>query len=328
MSTAHAVRYHEHGKPLEVLHLEDVEVPDPGAGQVQIRMLATTINPSDFGMIGGTYGRLPALPATAGREGVGEIVAVGDGVDKSWMSRHVRFPENGTWQTLANANADDIWFIPEDIPLDLAAMSFVNPPTAWRLLRDAYLQRGDWVIQNAGNSAVGIFVVQMARHLGLNTISIVRREEVIEPLKQLGATHVYMDTDDYVKKIDEITDGKRPQLALNMVGGESAVRLIKSLANGGKMITFGGASGDLVRFPTRFLIFNDVIMKGFWMDRWYRTNSRERVNIMLSKIYALMRDGTIKAPVEGKYPISQFKEAVAAAMKPHCGKILLVPDAV
>ena len=328
MSTAHAVRYHEHGKPLDVLHLEDIEVPDPAAMQVQVRMLAASINPSDFGMIAGTYGRLPALPATAGREGVGEIVAVGEGVDQSWVSRRVRFPEDGTWQTLANCNASDMWFIPEDVPIDLAAMSFVNPPTAWRLLRDAYLQRGDWVIQNAGNSTVGIFVVQIAKHLGLNTISIVRRQEVIEPLKALGAQHVFLDTDDYLKKIDEVTDGKRPQLALNMVGGESGIRLIKSLANGGRMVTFGGASTEPIRFPTRFFIFNDVVLKGFWMDRWYRTNSHERINIMLSKIFALMRDGTIKAPVEARFPLSQFKEAIERSALPRCGKILLVPDPV
>jgi mitochondrial enoyl-[acyl-carrier protein] reductase / trans-2-enoyl-CoA reductase len=326
MSTAHAVRYHTHGKPLEVLRFEDIEVPDPGAGQVQIRMLVASINPSDFGMIGGTYGRLPDLPATAGREGVGEIVAVGEGVDHGWLGRRVRFPEDGTWRSLANASANDVWFIPEDIPLDLAAMSFVNPPTAWRLLRDAYLQRGDWVIQNAGNSAVGIFVIQIARHLGLNTISIVRRPEVIEPLKALGAEHVFLDTDDYLKKIEEVTDGKRPQLALNMVGGESAIRLIKALANGGRMVTFGGATGEAVRFPTRYFIFNDVILRGFWMDRWYRTNSRERINIMMSKIFALMRDGTVKAPVEGRYPLSQFKEAIEKSAQPRCGKILLVPD--
>jgi trans-2-enoyl-CoA reductase len=312
---------------MDVLRFEDIEVKDPAPGEVQIRMLAAPINPSDFGMIGGTYGRLPELPATAGREGVGEIVAVGPNVDKGWISRRVRFPENGTWQTLANAKADDVWFIPEDVPIELAAMSFVNPPTAWRILRDAFLQRGDWVIQNAGNSSVGIFVMQMAKHLGINTISVVRRPEVIDTLKSLGAEHVFLDNDDYLKEIEKITDGKRPQLALNMIGGDSAIRLIKSLENGGRMITFGGATGELVRFPTRYLIFNDVTLKGFWMDRWYRMNTRERVNIMMSKIYALMRDGTIKAPVDGRFPLSQFKEAIDKASQPRCGKILLVPDA-
>jgi mitochondrial enoyl-[acyl-carrier protein] reductase / trans-2-enoyl-CoA reductase len=326
MTTAQAIRYHEYGKPLDVLRFEDIEVQDPGVGEVCVRLLAATINPSDLGMIGGSYGRLAALPATAGREGVGEIAAVGEGGDKALLGRRVRLSDDGAWRTLTNMRATDLWFIPEDIPLELAAMSFVNPPTAWRLLRDAYLQRGDWVIQNAGNSSVGIFVIQMAKQLGLNTISVVRRSEAVDALKEFGAKNVFLDNDDYLKKIDELTEGKRPQLALNMVGGQSAIRLIKSLADGGKMVTFGGAATESVRFPTRFLIFNDVVLKGFWMDRWYRTNTRERINIMLSKIYALMREGTIKAPVEAKFTLSQFKEAIEKASQPRCGKILFVPD--
>jgi NADPH:quinone reductase-like Zn-dependent oxidoreductase len=173
-----------------------------------------------------------------------------------------------------------------------------------------------------------MFVVQMAKHLSLKTISIVRREGAIEALKAMSADHVFLDNDDYTKQIEEVTGGKRPQLALNMVGGESAIRLMKSLANGGRMVTFGGASFEPIRFPTRFFIFNDIVLKGFWMDRWYRTNSRERVNIMMSKIYAMMRDGIVKAPVEARYPLSKFDEAIERSGQPRCGKILLVPDPV
>ncbi len=326
MSIAQAIRYHEHGKPLDVLRVDEVEVPAPAPGQVQVRLLAACVNPSDFGMIGGSYGRLPKLPATAGREGMGEIVATGADIDPSLAGRRVRMPDEGAWQSLVNMPANGLWFIPDDVPVEMGAMAHVNPPTAWRLLRDAHLPRGEWVIQNAANSAVGIFVIQMAKHLGLQTINIVRRDEAIQPLKDIGAQHVYLDTDDYPKMIAGITgSSKKPQLALNMVGGESAIRLIKSLADGGRMVTFGGAAFEPVRFPTRFFIFNDVTLKGFWMDRWYRTNSRERIDIMLSKIYAMMRDGTISAPVEARYPLARIQEAVEHASKPRIGKILLVP---
>src|SRR5690606_13248719 len=124
MSTALAIRYHQHGKPHEVLRLEEVEVPPPGVGEVQVRMLAATVNPSDFGMIAGTYGRLRPLPATGGREGAGEIVAVGEGVDANLIGRRVRFPdEQGSWQQLANTTAADLWFLPENLPLEIAAMA-------------------------------------------------------------------------------------------------------------------------------------------------------------------------------------------------------------
>lgn len=323
MSIGVAIRYHQHGKPLDVLRVEDVEVPAPGDGEVQIRMLAATINPSDFGMIAGTYGRSVALPATAGREGAGEVVAVGENVDKGLVGRRVRIPDEcGSWQTLMNAPAGDLWFLPDDIPLEIAAMAFVNPPTAWRLLRDANLQKGDWVIQNAANSAVGVFVAQMARHLGLHVISVVRRKEVIDQVRKYGSEAVLLDDNDYPKQIESVTGGVRPHLAINSVGGESAIRLIKSLAYGGRMVTIGGASFEPVRFPTRQLIFNDIILRGFWMDRWYRTNTRERAEIMFSKIFALMRDGVINAPVEGQYKLHDFAKAIEHASKPRFGKVL------
>ena len=327
MSTAQAIRYHEHGKPLEVLRLEEIEAAAPGPGQVQVRLLAACINPSDFGTIGGSYGRLQQLPAIAGREGVGEIVETGEGVDSSLVGRRIRMPDDGAWRSHATVPVEGLWLLPDYVPLDMAAMAYVNPPTAWRLLRDAHLPRGEWVIQNAANSAVGIFVMQMAKHLGLQTINVVRREEVVQPLKDLGAEHVVLDTDEYPKEVAKITGGRKPQLALNMVGGESAIRLIKSLADGGRVVTFGGAAFEPVRFPTRFLIFNDIVLSGFWMDRWYRSNSRERIDIMLSKIYALMRDGTISAPIEGRYPLERFRDAVEHASRPRVGKILLQTDA-
>lgn len=328
MRKGQAIRYHEHGKPLDVLRLESIDVPNPGYGEVQVRLLAANINPSDMGMIGGSYGRLVPLPAVAGREGAGKIVAVGDGVDQSLLGRRVRFADSaGAWQEYANMAAEDLWFLPDDIPVELAAMAYVNPPTAWRMLRDAHLQRGDWVIQNAANSAVGIFVIQMAKSLGLKTINLVRREELIEPLQQLGGDVVLLDNDDYPKQIDEITERCRPRLALNSVGGESVIRLVKSLADGGRLVTFGGASFEPVRFPTRYLIFNDLSLTGFWMDRWYRNNTRERVDIMLTKIFDLMRHGVIKPLVEETYPLSRFQDALKHAAEPRLGKVLLRPDA-
>lgn len=327
MSNGQAIRYHEHGKPLDVLRLEDIEVSPPGPGEVQVRLLAATINPSDLGMVSGSYGRLVPLPAVAGREGAGKIVAVGEDVDQALVGKRVRFPEDaGAWQESVNMPAADLWFLPDDIPVELAAMAYVNPPTAWRMLRDAHLQRGDWVIQNAANSAVGVFVIQMAKSLGLKTINLVRRKELIEPLQQLGGDVVLLDNDEYVKQIAEITDRCRPRLGLNSVGGGSAIRIVKALADGGKLVTFGGAAFEPVRFPTRFLIFNDLALTGFWMDRWYRTNTRERIDIMLTKIFDLMRQGIIKPLVEEVYPLSRFQDALKHATEPRLGKVLLRPD--
>jgi len=327
VNTSKAVVYRQFGKPLDVLEVAELPLPQVGPGMVKVRLLAASINPSDFGMILGSYGKLKELPAVAGREGVGEVIEVGAGVDTVAVGERVRFPEEaGVWQTAAVVPAAGLWKIPTDIPVEMAAMAWINPPTAWRILRDGHFEDGAWVIQNAANSAVGLFVIQMARNLGLHTINVVRREELIEPLKKLGGDVVVTEESGYEKDIAALTGGEKPAIALNSVGGASALRLINALGDGGRLVTFGAMSFEPIRFPTRQLIFNDISLEGFWLDRWFRQNSRARIQVMFDRIFALMREGKVTAPVAAKFGLSQFRDAIASNNTPRLGKVLLMPD--
>ena len=184
--TSLALRYHKFGKPHDVLVAEELPLPQVVSGQALVRMLAASINPSDFGMIMGNYGRLRELPALAGNEGVGEVEEVGPGVENVRVGQWVRMPvEEGSWRQACVAEASTLYCVPEGLPAETAATAFVNPPTAWRLLHDfVSLQPGDWVIQNAGNSALGLCVIQLARHLGLKTLNVVRRSELEALLRE------------------------------------------------------------------------------------------------------------------------------------------------
>ena len=323
MTSQHALRYHEFGNPLDVLRLETVDQAEPGAGEVRVRLLAAAINPSDYGMINGSYGHLRELPAVAGREGVGVVETLGAGVDAIRVGDRVRFAEIGAWQETACMRADELFTVPEDILIDQAALSFVNPPTAYCLLKKHVpLEPGSWIVQNAGNSAVGLSVVQMAKAFGFKTISQVRRQELIEPLKALGADHVVLEGSDWVKQVAKLTAKEPIRLALNSIGGKSAIDQIKALGNGGTQITFGGMIGDPVRFPTRFLIFNDIRLVGFWWDQWRKQASREACNEVMNAVYAMMRDGTLRLPIEASYPLTEYKAALEHDKRPRLGKIL------
>ena len=155
--------FSEHGKPEEVLRLMESELSGPTTGEVGLRMLAASINPSDLGIIGGTYGTLPPLPAVAGLEGIAEIVEKGKEVSTLGLGERVRIPYGiGSWQTNMIAPAKDLVKVPRGIPIEQAATAFVNPPTALLLLQEVTnLEPGDWIIQNAANSAVGIAVIQI-----------------------------------------------------------------------------------------------------------------------------------------------------------------------
>ena len=321
-----AICHHEFGQPLDVLRLENVQQAEPQIGEVRVRLLAATINPSDYGMIGGSYGLLRELPAVAGREGVGVVEAIGRGVTSVGVGARVRFPEAGAWQETACMAADDVLLVPADVSIEQAAFSFINPPTAYCLLQKMVdLAPGSWVLQNAGNSAVGLAVIQIAKVLGFKTISQVRREELIAPLKALGADHVVIEGSGWAKQVNELTGGEPIQLALNSIGGASASDQIKALGEGGTQVTFGAMVGDLVRFPTRFLIFNDVRLVGFWWDQWSQKAGAQGLNQVMSAVYAMMRDGTLKLPVEATYSFAEYEAAIKHDQQPRFGKVLLKP---
>ena len=326
MTQQKAICHHEFGLPLEVLRLENVPQAEPQVGEVRVRLLAAAINPSDYGMIGGSYGRLRELPAVAGREGVGVVEALGRGVSSVGVGARVRFPEAGTWQETACMAAADLLLVPADVPIEQAALSFINPPTAYCLLQKMVdLAPGSWMLQNAGNSTVGLAVIQMAKTMGFKTISQVRRGELIAPLKALGADHVVIEGSGWAKQLKELTGGEPIQLALNSIGGESASDQIKALGEGGTQVTFGGMVGDLVRFPTRFLIFNDVRLVGFWWDQWCQKAGSQGLNQVMSAVYGMMRDGTLKLPVEATYSFAEYEAAIKHDQQPRLGKVLLKP---
>lgn len=321
------VSYEEFGAYEKVLRYELGEIPKPVSGEVRVRLEFATINPSDYGRIDGRYGHLPKLPAVGGREGVGIIDALGEGVEGVEVGQRVRFCTEGAWQTHACLKADELSFIPEGVPSEQASLAFINPPTAYCLLTQfGALKEGDWVLQNAGNSAVGISVIQLAKQMGLKTISQVRREELVEPLKALGADVVVLEDSKWESSVGELCEGKEILLALNSIGGESAITQIKALGTGGTQVSFGGMVGDRVRFPTRYLIFNDIRLVGFWWDAFCRRAKASEVDAIMQAVFARMRSGDLKIPISGIHTLPDFKAALAQDRGPRLGKVLLKPE--
>ncbi|MCH8476020.1 MAG: 2-enoyl thioester reductase domain-containing protein [Opitutales bacterium] len=321
-----ALRYEENGKPGDVLRLEELPYPSLGEGEVCLRLLASPIHPSDLGMIAGTYGKKKTLPATGGREGLGEVVEVGSGVSWVKVGERFRIPEGaGCWQRFVAVAAADLWPVPKDLPAEQTAMSFVNPPTALRLLEDFVdLQPGDWVIQNAGNSAVGFAVNQLASRRGIKVVNLVRDESWKEPLQEAGAEMVFTESEFDPRELRKSLSGAGLRLGLNSVGGNSVSQIIKSVGDGATVVTFGGMVGDPVRFPTRYLIFNDIRLVGFWMDRWYRTQPKSAVKQMMEEIHRAQRTGHLQVPIDQTYPLEKGLEAVArAATSGRRGKVLI-----
>jgi NADPH:quinone reductase-like Zn-dependent oxidoreductase len=312
-----ALRYERHGLPAEVLELVNLDLPALQPGEALVALRLGAIHYSDLGLINGTYGNLKKLPSIAGREGVGEVVALGSNTTALKIGALVRMPEDGgVWREAVVAKAADLLTIPVGVPAEQAALAFINPPTAWRMLHDfVKLERGDWLIQNAGTSAVGILVAQLAKHLGLKCISVVRDASIAESLHRAGAVKVVGENSGYEKDAGKLTGGAPIKLALNAVGGESVGRLCRAMAPGGVVVTYGGVTTEPMRFPTRPLIFNNIQLRGFWLDGWVRSHPATETEAMSEKIFELLRLGILAQPVAAKYPLTEWRAALEHAFR-------------
>jgi trans-2-enoyl-CoA reductase len=200
----------------------------------------------------------------------------------------------------------------------------INPMTAWRLLHDYVdLARGDWLIQNAANSAAGRAVIQIAKELGFKTVNVVRRAELIDELRGEGGDVVLVDSEELRNEVKAATSGAAIRLGLNSVGGDSALRLANCLAFGGTLVSFGAMSLQPLKIPTGLLIFKDLRFRGIWINHWYDHATMQQRMDAFNPLFEMAKRGLLKTKVEKLYPIDQANAAVAHAMQSkRSGKIV------
>lgn len=299
------------------LTLTTSSMPVAGKKEVLLHHLFSPIHPSDLGTIAGSYGQLDPLPTIPGREGVARIVGVGKGLRSFWINKLV-YINHHCWQTYSIADPEKLVFVSPKISAIQAALLQINPTTAFCLLKKfVKLKAGDWIIQNAANSAVGTAVIQLAKHFGYHTINIVRNKDYIEPLLQLGADKVILNTDS-----EPILE--RPKLGLNAVGDMSVFTIAKSLAPNAKLITFGGMPSQNIKFPTRQLIFNNISMHGFWLHNYTHSLDRIEYSRLIKKIENFALKGIIRPHIHSTFPVQEYQNALlCAANYNKLGKVLL-----
>jgi len=300
-----AAVYAANGTPSEVLKTVTKDLPALGKTHALVKMLFAPINPADLNMVQGSYPIRPNLPAVGGNEGLGQVLAVGN-QSKLKVGDFV-IPSRqgvGTWRTAAVLDDKDLLALSPDSVKDvkpeyLATLS-VNPATAYRMLHDfVSLKPGDVVIQNGSNSMVGLSAMQIAASKGVKTINIIRQrtdyDSLVERMKTYGAYIVI--SEDYIRTPEFrklIADLPKPKLALNCVGGPSATEMLRLLAPGGTMVTYGGMSLQPVTVPTSQLIFNDVTLRGFWMSRWYEQHGEADKKQLFSELTKLVREEKLR----------------------------------
>ncbi|TVQ36378.1 MAG: alcohol dehydrogenase [Wenzhouxiangella sp.] len=322
-------QYKERGsEPHKLIQPVPFDTPEPGPGEVLVELLAAPINPSDLLTLTGDYGVLPDLPATGGNEGVGKVSALGEGVSGLQPGQTVLLPIGcGTWASHLLAKAGELIPLPGQAdPLQLAMLT-INPPTAALLLTEIVdLEPGEWVIQNAANSAVGGYLIQLAAERGLKTVNVVRREGAAEAVRKQGGDVVLVDGPDLAERVAEATGKAKIRLGIDAVGGPSTEHLAACLAGGGTIANYGMMSGEPCQVSPGQLIFRGITLTGFWLASWFRKASTEDQQRLFGDLIGKIAAGKLSAPVAATYPLAQISEAVLAASQgERDGKILVVP---
>ena len=319
-----AIQIEAFGDPAEVLKL--VDIPDVGApaeGEVVIALEASPINMSDLLMISGRYGYRPKLPSVMGTEGVGRVIAAGSGVKHLKQGDRTLVPyPTPAWAERVKANASQLRPLPGGDVHQLAMLG-INPPTAYLMLTDfVSLPSGSWVIQNSANSGVGRALIPIAKSLGLKTVNVVRRDDVVAEVKAIGGDVVLVDGPDLAKQVAAET-GKAPiALAVDGVGDTSTTNLLGCLGEKAVHVFYSMMSGKPPIVPATHLIFRDISMRGFWLANWFRDAKPHQITEMYDRLTPLVASGAISAPIAGTYSFAEIAEAVAVASK-NRGKALL-----
>jgi NADPH2:quinone reductase len=306
----HAIRFHKTGGP-EVLQWEDVNVPAPGAGEVQIRHKAVGLNYIDTYHRTGLYPM--TLPSGIGLEAAGVVEAVGAGVSEFKPGDRVAYCNGpiGAYAEVKNHPADRLVKLPEGISFEQAASMMLQGLTVQYLLRRLHVvpKSGDTVLFHAAAGGVGLIACQWARALGINVIGTVSSEEKAKLAKDNGCAHTVIYTkEDFVARVAEITGGKKVPIVYDGVGKDTFMKSLDCLQGRGLMVSFGNASGPVG--PTDLGI---LAAKGsLYVTRptlMGYVAKREELVAAANDLFEQVLAGRIKVQPRQSYPLKEAAQA-------------------
>ena len=325
-----AIYLERHARPDEACACVEVaDVGAPEADGVVVEILASAINPADLLIFEGRYPGPAELPAPVGIEGAGRVLAVGSAVTDLAPGDHVMSLERTNWAERVRYKAQRVIKIPKELDIRQAAMLKANPPSAHLMLQDYVdLQPGDWVIQNAANSAVGRHVIRLAKARGLRSANVVRRESLIDELSAIGADLVLLEGEDLAAQLrGEIGEEAPVRLGIDAVGGDACLHMADCLSRGGTLVNYGYLSGEPCKMTPDHLIVGGLTLTGFWLMAFMSSASRAEIEALYAQMAQYFIDGTMQVPIEASYELDDIAKALAHAHREsRDGKVLLTPN--
>lgn len=304
-----AIRIHAHGGP-EALTWEDVDVGDPGDGQVRLKHTAVGLNYIDVYQRTGMY-PVGDLPQTLGMEGAGVIEAVGSGVEGFAEGDRVAYAMGlGSYAEARLMATDRLVKIPDGIEDQQAAAMMLQGMTARYLLKSSYaVQAGDSILVMAAAGGVGLILCQWAKHIGATVIGCVGSGEKAELAQANGCDHTILYKDeDVAAKVKEITGGEGVAVSYDSIGAATLEASLDSLRPEGVFVTFGNASGPITDFnPGALAPRGSLYMQRPTLATY--TRNRELLDECANDLFKHVAGGQVKINVGQTYPLAETAQA-------------------
>ncbi|MEX3008900.1 zinc-binding dehydrogenase [Hoeflea sp. TYP-13] len=315
------------------LYLEAATIPlkELADGQVLIKMAMASINPSDLHYIKGEYGHPRVKGAAAGFEGVGEVIAGSGGYAQSLVGKRVAFTVDpagsGTWAEYAITSAAVCIPVRDDMRNEDAAAHVVNPLTAMAMFDIVRKAESGSFIMTAANSQLCKLMTALGRDNDIAPIAIVRKDEQIAHLKELGAKHVLNSTDgDFKETLKAIVKKEKPRVMLDAVANQVSADVFAVMPNRALWVVYGKLDPEPPQFREMGqFVFMEKRIEGFWLTRWFMSTPLEEQIKIIGEVQARFVSGQWETEVTNTIRLGDAMSDLADALRNSDGKVMLVP---
>jgi len=338
-----AIRFDHYGEPTDVLTVTDQPIPQPGAGQVRLKVRLSPVNPSDLLYVRGHYsGVAQHFPSGAGFEGVGVIDAVGPEVEGLSAGQRVfaRNSDGGNWSQYAVVEAEKAWPVPDEFADEQIASLMINPATAILMVRHVLAApRGEWLLQSAAGGELGRMIIRLAKHDGIRTINVVRRREAVQELKDLGADEVIVSSEGPIdEQVRTIVGPQGVDFAIDPVAGQIGTEIFRSLSEDGHMLLYGSLTGEGISVgdDPRLTLSGRRTLEVYWLGYWlprldksgFFAADRPALPQLIDECLELIRLGVLNTSPGKKFGLDDIHDAVAESESAgRSGKVFIAPNA-
>jgi len=311
------IRCHQINDDISTISLDEVDIAPPGAGEVQIRVMACSVNFPDVLMIQGKYQFAPPLPFAPGGEFAGEVVAIGPDVDQFKVGdRAVAGARYGGFSELVNAEVQAVKPVPPGISFEKAAAYQTAYLTAYVALTiRGSLKAGETLLVHGATGGVGLAAVDLGKHLGATVIATGGTDEKLAVVKARGADHVinYTLPDDslggFREKVKGLTDGLGADVVFDPVGGSVFDESMRCINWNGRILTIGFTSGVWPKAAVNHILIKQISVIGVRAGEIGRRDPElgERTR---KELYQLLENGDIDPHICAAFPLEKAVEAM------------------